>query len=80
MVVLFKLSTNLCGQESEEVYRFKDDASFEYIEEYGYELARNNAEMFGNDGDDDEYFMEYEVLEDMSEEEIVENYGEICDA
>ena len=51
--VLFKLSTNFIGQESEKVYEV-DSTNEDYLNTLGHDLARDNADSYGveqTDGD-----------------------------
>lgn len=92
MLVLIKCTTNRVGCDTEDVYRFDDNATDEYIQEYADNLARDNAESYGildeerenceADGiefiEDEHYSATYEKL-DMTETEAIEEYGEIME-
>lgn len=81
--VKFTLSTNYVGTTTTEVYEIPDEEVNEStLDALGYDLARDNAEMYGIEAEDDGFEPEdlfsfnYEVLEG-SREEIEEDYGEI---
>lgn len=84
MLVLFHLRTNVIGCDSDEVYEFDTDMSDDALYEYGYELAKANAEMYGVAYQDDDsgcepeegFYATYEVL-DISREEAEELYGTV---
>lgn len=90
MFVKFELTTNRVGCDSTQVYKVADESTSDYLDEIGNDLARDNAEMYGVfddareeaeeagfDFDESEcYRYSYEILEDMTEEEIVEEYGD----
>lgn len=94
MFVLIKCDTCRVGCSSTEVYEFEDGTNDEALDTYASELAYENAEMYGildderesceesgiefNEGDC--YSYSYEILEDMTREEIEEQYGEITNA
>lgn len=88
MLVLFKLRTDRVGCDTDEVYEIEDKyASNEdgtlnetYLNEVGYDLARDNAEMYGVQQDEEieeePFSYLFEVLE-CSREEAEELYGEV---
>ena len=90
MFVKFELTTNRVGCDSTQVYKVPDDSTKEYLDEVGDDLARDNADMYGIideareeaeeagfDFEESEcYGYSYEILEDMTEEEVVEEYGD----
>lgn len=84
MFVKFWMGTNYVGQGCEEVYEVPDDTTEDTLNEYAYELARDNAEMYGalddcEDGIEDEGFEgSWEVIEGKTREEIEEEYGSVC--
>lgn len=87
MFVAFKLETGYVGEETTEVYEFDDDTSEDTLNEYGQQIADDNAEMYGHTAGEDNNGVEYEggtytyeILEDMTKEEIEEEYGEISRA
>lgn len=77
--VLFKLSTNAVGQESENVYEV-DSTEEEYLNSLGHDFARDNAESFGveqsDDSDEEPFYYTWEILA-KTREEIEEEYGEV---
>lgn len=89
-LVLFELKTDYVGCSTTEVYEisdeqvYKEDESIneEFISEVGYDLARDNAEMYGiyDDGEFDEepFSFTYKILTGMTREEIEEEWGTIC--
>ena len=93
MFVLFNLSTYRAGCDVHEVYEFPDGTSEQEINDYGDNLAYDNAEMHGVfdearedceesglEFDEGEYYSSsYEVL-NMTREEIEEEYGEVVRA
>lgn len=90
MFVKFELTTNRVGCDSTQVYKVADESTSNYLDEIGNDLARDNAEMYGIideareeaeeagfDFEESEcYGYSYEILEGMTEEEIVEEYGD----
>lgn len=81
--VKFTLSTNYVGTTAIEVYEISDEEVNEStLDALGYDLARDNAEMYGIEAEDDGFEPEelfsfnYEILEG-SREEIEEDYGVI---
>ena len=94
MFVLIKCDTCRVGCSSTEVYEFEDGTDNEALGVYASELAYENAEMYGILDDEREsceesgiefnesdcYSYSYEVLDDMTREEIEEQYGEITNA
>ena len=87
MFVLFNLETGYVGEDATEVYEFDDDTSEDTLDEYGQQLADDHAEMYGHTAGEDNNGVEYEggtytyeILEDMTKEEIEEEYGEISRA
>lgn len=94
MFVLIKCDTCRVGCSSNEVYEFEDGTDNEVLDTYASELAYENAEMYGILDDEREsceesgvefyesdcYSYSYEVLDDMTREEIEELYGEITNA
>lgn len=94
MFVLIKCDTCRVGCSSTEVYEFEDGTDEEALDVYADELAHENAEMYGIFDDEREsceesgiefdesdcYSYSYEVLDDMTREEIEEQYGEITNA
>ena len=87
MFVLFNLETGYVGEDATEVYEFDDDTSEDTFDEYGQQLADDHAEMFGHTAEEETDGVEYEggtdtyeMLEDMTREEIEEEYGELCRA
>lgn len=94
MFVLIKCDTCRVGCSSTEVYEFEDGTDNEALDTYASELAYENAEMYGILDDEREsceesgiefdesecYSYEYTVLEGMTREQIIEQYGEIIQA
>lgn len=94
MFVLIKCDTCRVGCSSTEVYEFEDGTDNEALDVYASELAYENAEMCGILDDEREsceesgiefnesdcYSYSYEVLDNMTREEIEEQYGEITNA
>lgn len=87
MFVLFNLDTGYAGEDTTEVYEFDDNTSEDTLNEYGQQLADDHAEMYGHTAGENTYGVEYEggsysyeILEDMTREEIEEEYGEINNA
>lgn len=94
MFVLIKCDTWYEGCSSTEVYEFADGTDEEALDAYANELAREDAEMYGIFDDEQEacdeagiefnesdcYSYSYEILKDMTREEIEEQYGEILSA
>ena len=90
MFVEFKLTTNRVGCGVTQVFKVRGDCTKEYLNEVGDDLARDNADMYGIldeareeaeeagfDFEESEcYGYSYEILEGMTEEEIVEEYGD----
>lgn len=79
--VKFTLSTNYVGTATTEVYEIPDDEANEStLEALGYDLARDNAEMYGIEAEDDgcepedPFSYNYELLTG-TREEIEEDYG-----
>lgn len=92
MLVLIKCTTNRVGCDTENVYRFDDDSTDEYIQECADDLARDNAESYGILDEEREYceangieFIEDEHYSatceklDMTDAEAIEEYGEIME-
>ena len=94
MFIKFNISTCRVGCEETSVYRFNDDDYDEdYIREYGEEIAREVVESYGIFSEEmkaceesgvefeesDCFSVDFEIL-DMTEEEIIEEYGEILEA
>ena len=81
MLVLFKLETGYVGEACQEVYEFDNDTSDETLDEYGQELAYDNARMYGRDNDEDleNVSHSWEKL-NMTREEAEEEYGSVCEA
>lgn len=81
MFVKILMSTTYVGMDSEVVYEAPDDISEETLNDCAHDLARDNAESYGIlDGveDEEEYFSgSWEVLENMTREEIENEYGSI---
>lgn len=74
-----------CGCDDSAVFAFsaktveKEDGTLneDYLDDFGFELARENYESYFEDVEDEEDFSSsWEVLEG-TEEEIEEDYGEI---
>lgn len=89
--VIFHLETNNVGCSEVLCYMlndacFNEDGSIndDYLCEYGNELARDNAEMYGlldnisDDLQEDCYYETHEIVELESLEEAEEEYGEVC--
>ena len=78
--VLFHLSTNNVGQEKDEVYEV-DDTDEKYLNEIGHDMAYDNAESYGIEVDgnveDEAFSYSWEIVEDLTREEIIELYGSI---
>lgn len=92
--VLFNLTTNVVGCDTHELYELDDNDALnedntpnvDYLDEIGYDLARDNADMYGllDSEDEDESGCEpedpfgysWEIL-DKSREELEELYGDI---
>lgn len=62
--IYFTYSTGFCGSDGAEVVEFPDNVTDEELNEYAWEGALSNAEMYG-------YYPDYE-LEGMSDEDIEE--------
>lgn len=73
--VLFHLSTGTEEQDIHVVYEV-DSTDEEYLDAVGYDLAIDNASSLGV-SERDSVTYDWEVLEDMTREEIEEEYGEI---
>ena len=78
--IKFTGSNGYCGCDFETYEKFEDDATSKYLDDYGYDLAKDNAESYeGNfDFEDDEELEEYYEnidwnWEEVSEEEYNEN-------
>jgi hypothetical protein len=87
MIVLFKLETGYCGEDSNEVYEFPDETTEEALDEYGRDLAFDNFEMFGHsvEEEEEESGIEYEPIFswevlDGYREDIESEYGHIQEA
>ena len=88
--IKYELETNRVGYDDTVVVEFDDNVTEEYIEEYGNDLARDNADMYGIIIDAEEeakengfeveysdvYWASYEIL-DIPREEIEECCGSI---
>lgn len=72
--VLFKVSTDIVGQENEDVYAV-DNTDEDYLDSVGYDLSKDNAESFGIE-DEEQFHYSWEIL-DKTREEIEEEYGEV---
>ena len=91
MFVLIECSTCRVGCETSEVYEFEDGSTAKDIDAYASDLAYDNAESYGIFDEEREsceesgiefdesdcYNYSYKILEGMTREEIVEQYGEI---
>lgn len=89
MFVKFDLKTQFTGCDDTIVCKVHDNSTEDYIEEVGDSLARDNADMHGVFDDADKYCEEiglefnesdcysfsYEILDYMSEQEIIDTYG-----
>ena len=90
--IVFELKTNQVGCDDTNIYKandscFNEDGSLneKYLSEYGYELARDNAEMYGlldealSNGLDEEecYYVSFKLVEFNSVEEAEEEYGSV---
>ena len=75
MLVLFHLRTEEVGADEDTVYRIDEDVDDAGLDDIAYELARDNAEMYGVE--DDEQFSGWWEKLHISEEEAEELYGEI---
>lgn len=89
MFVLYDLRTNRVDCDARGVYELDDEegarnldgsVNEKYLDEIGWELARDNAEIYGIDCDDedeeDSVSYSYEIL-DKTREEVEEEYGNI---
>ena len=90
MFIKYELKTNRVGYDDTVVVEFDDAITEQHIEEYGNDLARDNADMYGIIIDaekeakengfeveySDVYWASYEIL-DIPREEIEECYGSI---
>lgn len=88
---LCNLETVECGTDQQIVCAFNDDVKEDEIDSSICDMARDNADSYGVldraeeeaketeiEFIEDEYFSyDYEELEDMTEEEIEDKYGEI---
>lgn len=77
--VLFHLGVKNISQEEDTVYEV-DCTDDDYLNKLGSRLAKENAQLFGVSFENDEeepYSYSWEILEDMTEEEIKSKYGEI---
>lgn len=77
--VLFHLGVKNISQEEDTVYEV-DSTDEDYLNKLGSRLAKENAQLFGVSFENDEeepYSYSWEILEDMTEEEIKSKYGEI---
>ena len=78
MFVKFELGTGYTGMDQEVVYRFPDDVPEDAIDEYGFELAIENADSYGcfDEEDYDESDVEYSwvKLEGYTEEQVNEEF------
>lgn len=76
--VKFKLTTDRVGCDTEEVYEV-EDTSNEYLDSVGYDLARDNAEMYGIEQQDDDceepFDWSWEILLNQDKESLEEEYG-----
>ena len=79
MFIKFELGTGYCGMDQEVVYRFPDDTTEEYIDEYGHALAMDNAESYGcfdeEDYDEDSVECGWIKLEGYTEEQVNKEFG-----
>ena len=89
--IVFELKTNSIGCDATEIYQASEDCFNEdetlnedYLNEYGYELARDNAESYGlleesNDGcePEDNFYATFELVEFDTIEEAEEEYGSV---
>lgn len=73
--VLFHLSTGNEEQDVHSVYEV-DSTDEEYLDAVGYDLAVENADA-QEVSERDSVTYDYEILEDMTREEILDEYGEI---
>lgn len=92
-VVVYNLETDRVGCSDTQVYRWNpvfcenNDGSIneDYLRDYGYQLARDNAEMYGildeDDGCDPEekFYETHEIINFATEEEAIEAYDEILE-
>lgn len=81
MFVLISVDAGLCGTEDSTVYKFRDNARLDDINDYADDLCVDHYNMYEHEHDDGdvepEYSYSYEVL-DLTEEEIEEQYGGWC--
>ena len=90
--IVFELKTNSVGCDTTEIYEanddcFNEDATLneEYLSDYGYELARDNADSYGlledinDDGcePEDNFYATFELVEFDTIEEAEEEYGSV---
>ena len=78
--VKFRLTTDRIGCDAEEVYEV-DNTSSEYLNDIGYDLARDNAEMYGIEQQDDDceepFDWSWEILLNQDKDSLEEEYGNI---
>lgn len=80
MFVLITLKTGYVGEEQRVVYEFSPEAKEDDIEAFAYELALDNASMYGHESDEDlEDISAVTKVLDMPREDIIEEYGDICE-
>lgn len=81
MFVLITLNTGYVGEEQSMVYEFPPNTKEDDIEAYAYELALDNACMYGHESDEDlEDISSVTKVLDMSREDIIDVYGDIYEA
>ena len=68
--IFFTYDTGFCGSDGHEIVEFDDDVTDKQLDEYAYQGALNNAEMYG--------IYPYEDMpEDYDEEEVsAEEYSD----
>lgn len=78
--VLFHLRTNHVGEEQDDVYEV-ESIDEDYLNAFGYELAEDNAHLYGTEQEEEieeePFSYSWEMLEGMTKEEIEEEYGKI---
>lgn len=94
MFVLIECNTCKVGCDIADVYEFEDGTTEATLEDYAKDVAYDNADLYGIFDEEREtceesgiefdesecYSYEYTVLEGMTREQIVEQYGEIIQA
>ena len=84
MFVKFELSTGYSGMDETVIYHFPDDTSDADIDEYGHDLAMDNAESFGcfdnEDYNEDDVECSWEELKGYTEEQIRNEFGDFEEA